>query len=35
MTAFLVFLLGGALIATLMSANHSWQEIQKDSDDEK
>jgi hypothetical protein len=35
MTALAVAMLGAALIATLMSANHSWQEIQKDSDDEK
>ena len=35
MTAFLVFLLGAALIAVLVSANDSWEEIHEDSDDEK
>ena len=35
MTAFLVFMLGVALIATLVSANNAWQEIHQDSDDEK
>ncbi len=35
MTALAVAMLGAALIATLMSAHHSWTEIQKDSDDEK
>ena len=35
MAALAVIMLGGVLIATLMSAHHSWTEIQKDSDDEK
>jgi hypothetical protein len=35
MTALVVIVLGGTLIATLASAHHSWTEIQKDSDDEK
>lgn len=35
MTALIVIMLGVALIATLASAHQSWQEIQKDSDDEK
>lgn len=35
MTAFLVFMLGVALISILVSDNNACQEIQKDSDDEK
>lgn len=35
MSAFLVFLLGAALMAILMMAHDSWEDIQRDSDDEK
>lgn len=35
MTALIVILLGVALIVTLTSAHHSWEEIRKDSENEK
>lgn len=35
MTAFLVFLLGAALMAILMMAHDSWEEIHEDSENEK
>lgn len=35
MTAFLVFLLGAALMAILMMAHDSWEEIHDDSENEK
>jgi hypothetical protein len=35
MTAFLVFALGVALIAILVSANNAWEDIHDDSENEK
>ena len=35
MAACLVLLLGAALIAVLISANNAWEDIHRDSDDEK
>jgi len=35
MTALIVIMLGVALIATLTSAYHSWEDIHEDSENEK